>query len=153
MRTTQITCGILVLCGLAACGRDVQTPQQAARPTTATHQLPTATEAFHLRSECAKLGQQILDDNVVKRALNQSQISNYNEIANRCYVELTVQTADTTKPVEIMHRYLFDGQTKALLATTAIDKGAKSGIAYNTGIVGFEQVSEYINEKMKGAQR
>jgi hypothetical protein len=151
-RMTRIAASLWMLSALTACSRDAPAPQQTTQPATPTHQLPTATEVFHLRSECAKMGQQILNDNVVGLALSQSQVSNYNEKTNRCYVELTVQSADMTKPMTVMHRYLFDGQTKELLATTAIEKNVKSGIAYkNAGVAGFEKVNEYINEKMQDA--
>ena len=56
-----------------------------------------AAEVFRLRSACADLGQRILEDNAIGSALSKSQISNYNPRTNRCYVELIVQTADTTK--------------------------------------------------------
>ncbi len=70
---------------------------------------PTATEVFHLRSECAALGEKILDASIVGPALYKSQISHYNPQTNRCYVELTVQNADTTKPLLYLSRYLYDG--------------------------------------------
>ena len=99
-------------------------------PTTAPQQLPTATEVFHLRSECAKLGAKILNDNSVGRALSQSQLSHYNSNTNRCYIELTVQSADMTKAPEIMSRYLFDGQTEEMLAFAKVEKGKQSGMAF-----------------------
>ena len=151
--TIRIAGTLLALCFLVSCDRNASTATKVPTPVS-TNQLPTATEIFHLRSECAQLGQQILSDNVVGRALTQSQVSNYNETTNRCYVELTVQSADMTKPQEVMRRYLFDGQTKELLATSGVEKGTKSGIAYKVvGISGFEKVNEYINEKMQDSRQ
>src|SRR3990172_1063562 len=65
---------------------------------TPTFQPPTATEVFRLRSECAKLGEKILENNTVGSAVTQSQVSHYDPQTNRCYVELTVQTADLGTP-------------------------------------------------------
>jgi len=92
-------------------------------PPVRTNQIPTATEVFQMRSECASLGQKILNKNIVGIALTQSQLSNYNPKTNRCYVELTVQTADLSKEPEVMSRYLYDGQTEEMLAYTTIEKG------------------------------
>jgi hypothetical protein len=107
-------------------------PCEAENPSPEmTNRLPTATEVFHLRSECAALGRKILDNNVVGSALSQSQISHYDPKSNRCYVELTVQTADLTKPQDVFRRYLFDGQTDDMLAVTRIEKGERSGMVFD----------------------
>ena len=92
---------------------------------------PTATEIFHLRSECAALGEKILDANVVGPALSKSQISRYDPQTNRCYVELTVQTADTTKPISYFSRSVYDGQTGEILAIAKIKNGAKWRMVYD----------------------
>jgi hypothetical protein len=71
---------------------------------------PTATEVFHLRSECADLAAKIrtlhpgfgVSDNV---------LSHYDPHTNRCYVQLTDIGQD------LMHS-LYDGQTGDLLAST-----------------------------------
>jgi hypothetical protein len=43
----------------------------------------------------AALGDKVLEGNIiVGTGLSQSQVSHYNERTNRCYVELTIQTAD-----------------------------------------------------------
>lgn len=125
-------------------------PKQPA--SIAAQQLPTATEVFHLRSECTELGVKIMSENFIGTALTQSQVSHYNSETNRCYVELTVQSVDLnavgTKS-EYFAAYLFDGQTKELLAFTKIEKGIKSGIAFKKTISSFDKVSTYINEMMK----
>jgi hypothetical protein len=80
------------------------------------HQLPTATEVFQLRSACADLGQKILEDNAVGTALTKDQVSHYDSRTNRCYVELTINTADLTQGLDYLHRVLYDGQTREMLA-------------------------------------
>jgi len=143
MQSARVS-ALIAVCLLAACSS--KQPLSSAAPT---HQLPTATEVFNLRSKCAKLGQQILDNNVIGSALTQSVVSNYNEKTDRCYVELTVQTADLTQSNQIMEQYLFDGQTKEMLAVAKDDKGVKSGIVFKeAGILGFDAVNNYISKKM-----
>lgn len=138
---------------LAACHKEVPCP---APQETATAQLPTATEVFHLRTECAQLGEKILDGNTIGSALTQDVVSNYDPRDNRCYVELTVSTADLSvspvSPAYYQNRLLYDGQTNELLASVQIKNGKKFGIAYKfkggTMPIDFDGVSEYINSKM-----
>ena len=54
-------------------------------------QPPSATEVFHLRSLCAKLGEQLFEETFIGSALTKDQVSHYDPKSNRCYVELTVQ--------------------------------------------------------------
>ena len=86
---------------------------------------PSATELFELRSKCAALGEKILRENVIGSALTQSEVSHYDPKTARCYVELTVQNADITNPT-ITSTYLYDGQTKELLAFAQIEKNVRS---------------------------
>jgi len=105
---------------------------ESKRPSTdRTNRLPSATEVFHLRSECVALGQKILDGNVVGSALSHSQVSHYDPRTNRCYVELTIQTADTTKPLDYLNRVLYDGQTGEMLAVARLEKGKKWGMVFD----------------------
>jgi len=60
-----------------------------------------------------------------------------------------VQTADTAVPMTVFHRYLYDGQTRELLAMQSIDHDKKSGIVYKQGIYGFDQTGECIDKIMK----
>ena len=136
-------------------------PDNKSQITTA-FQLPTATEVFHLRSECASLGEKILENNHVGSALTQSQTSHYDPQTNRCYVELTVQTADLVTPVGdwLNHRYLYDGQTGELLAVANMkgtpgqgEKRETSGmvfvpIAKKSDMTGFEGASLFIDSMM-----
>ncbi len=129
---------------------DLQTSQQA-------YNLPTATEVFRLRSECVVLGQKTLDSNTIGSVLTQSQISHYNPATNRCYVQLTVQSANLSG--DYFSNYLFDGQTGDLLASATKEKGKNdrgvilSGPAETNkpdpseGV--FAATNDYINEVMK----
>lgn len=111
---------------------------------------PSATELFTLRSKCVQLGEKLLNDYPVGSALNQTQTAHYDVNSGRCYVLVTVQTADTTVPINAyqVRRYLFDGQTGELLADQSKDSKGKGGIVYNKGILGFEKTGEYIDKIM-----
>ena len=148
---------------LTSCGGQGSPRKQTASPEVNRH--PSATEVFHLRSECAALGQRILDGNVIGSALTQSQVSHYDPQTNRCYVELTVRTADLTKPMNYFGDYLFDGQTGEMLATARIENGKKSGVVFVFGVgppdgvfkrdpdIFFNQASDFINAKMADDRR
>jgi hypothetical protein len=138
--------GFVILCALLLTERGIA--QNAFSP-------PTATEIFHLHSECAALGQKILDENVIGRALEQSQTSRYNPVTNRCYVELVVQSADLTKPMKIFSQYLFDGQTGEMLASLKVENGQKSGTVFDRNHqtttyanAGWDDAQDYINAMM-----
>jgi hypothetical protein len=92
--------------------------------TQHSYNLPTATEVFNLRSQCAALGQKILDNNAVGSALTQSQNTYYNPVTNRCFVELTTQSADLSG--NLFSDYLYDGQTENLLASVTKNAGKKA---------------------------
>jgi len=153
MRYAALAATVLTL---AACHQEVPcaAPEQAVKQLTPVFQPPTATEAFHLRSECAKLGQAILDGNMIGAALTQDVTENYDARVNRCYVDLTVTTADMGVPQDspaFYHsRSLYDGQTRELLAEAHIRSGKQAGIVYKgkTTPFGFAEVIAYINDKM-----
>jgi hypothetical protein len=116
----------------------------------------TTTAVFHLRSECAVLGEKILDTKIVGAALSKSQTSLYNPQTNRSYVELTVQTADTTKTLSLLRRYLFDGQTGEML-TYAETKNSQpwSGMVFDQSHdkttfsnAGWDDANAYISAIM-----
>jgi hypothetical protein len=119
-------------------------------------QLPTASEVFHLRSLCAELGEKILQESVVGVALTEEQVSHYEPRSNRCYVELTVHAANLTEhSLHPFNRYLFDGQTKEMLAAVGIEHGRKSGMIFdkqhrvsNLQNGGWDDASEYIDAMM-----
>lgn len=110
---------------------------------------PAAAEVFELRSKCAMLGKKLLGNNIVGSDSRQSQVSHYDPKIKRCFVQLTVQSADLFKPPDKLDRYLYDGQTAELLAFAGIEKGVKSGMIFKKGSAGFEEASSYIDEKMK----
>jgi hypothetical protein len=72
------------------------------------------------------MGEKALQNNFIGNALTQEQVSHYNPKDNRCYVKLSVHTADLTTPREnyIEYDYLYDGQSNEMLADT-IQKGEK----------------------------
>ena len=63
---------------------------------------------------------------MIGSALTQEQVSHYNPIDIRCYVRLSVHTADLTTPRRnyISDNFLEDGQTGEILATIYF-KGGK----------------------------
>lgn len=95
-------------------------PQQAKESTPqpiSTFRMPTATEVFHLRSECATLGKKIMEENTSGNSnYYEEQVSHYNPETNRCFVEVNHQIATSELPYKL-HRSLYDGQTGELLAT------------------------------------
>jgi hypothetical protein len=107
---------------VASCGPSRERDPQTSKPMAP----PSATEVFHLRSECEALGENIMGGNIIGRALTQSQTSHYDPATNRCYVELNVNTADLTQFSDYFSRYLYDGQTGEMLAFTTTDHGKKT---------------------------
>ena len=158
-RTFKVTTAALILAGFAGLVAVFVTMllPRATVPVAEErgHQLPTATEVFQLRSACADLGQKLLEENVVGSALAQDQISHYNPRTNRCYVEVTINTADLTKPMNYFHRVLYDGQTSEMLASAQMRKGSKSGMVFDKQHLtttlenaGWDDASEYIDAMM-----
>ena len=127
---TALSKSALIVCvclSWVACRQEASPPAVAQQPVA---QPPTATEVFTLRSKCAALGEQILEGNDIGIALTQSQTSHYDPKTNRCYVELTVETADTTQPLNERSVFLYDGQTKEVLAFARNENGKKSGMVF-----------------------
>jgi hypothetical protein len=92
---------------------------------------PTATEVFNLRSKCAELGEKILNENVIGAALAQEQVSHYDPSSSRCYVKLSVHTADLAHIRDTFTSYLYDGQTGQMLGWSEIKKGVKDGFMFS----------------------
>lgn len=138
---------IYAFMSLLACEKQSPAPQQV------VVQAPTATEVFNLRSKCADLGEQILENNIVGVALTQSQTSHYDPKTNRCYVELTVQTGDTTRPLTYLSQTLYDGQTKEILAFARTEDGKNSGMVFvpaaNPANDFFANATAFINKMME----
>jgi hypothetical protein len=142
-------CAIVLLLLLIGCHTASKPRVEADTPV---QKLRTSTEVFELRSKCAAFGEKILNEHFIGSALSQSQTSHYNPKTNRCYVELTVQTADTTKPLDNFSRSLFDGQTGEVLTRATINKGAKWGMVYVrhevTSSSFFDDANAYIDKMM-----
>jgi hypothetical protein len=100
---------------------------------------PTATEAFHLRSECAKCGEKILENNPAyvmaqenlkkgKAPYTVTQQTHYNAKDNHCYVFLNY--IDYEKGPFAGSYSLYDGQTGELLATVEVKGLKESGMIF-----------------------
>jgi hypothetical protein len=72
-------------------------------------------------------------------------------------VELTIQTADLSKPISqhYNHRVLYDGQMKEMLAYALIERGKKAGMVFDkqhrtTSLdnAGWDDASAYIDAMM-----
>jgi hypothetical protein len=116
-----------------------------------------ATEEVRLRAACAASGEQILASNLVRFAVYQVQFSHYSMRMGRCYVEMMVQTITREEKSDRVGRFLYDGETKELLAFAEIKDGKKSGRVYdlNHGTTtfensGFDDASDYIYARMAG---
>jgi hypothetical protein len=115
---------------------------------------PTASEVFKLRSECVALGDKLLEADIIGTALAHDALSHYDLNTNRCYVEITVHTADLSAENPYHATYLYDGQTRQMLATLTIKKGQKSGMVYvvpppgRSDDNGFGFTVGYIRSKM-----
>lgn len=100
-------------------------------------------ELLNLQSKCTAMGKKVMQGNLIGNALTQEQVSRYNPKDNRCYVKLTVHTADLTTPREKYEKsdYLVDGQTGVMLAY-ATQEGQK-----NTGMVLDTSLEKLMQEK------
>ena len=116
---------LIILFALTACdqrGAEKSAPLAQVRK-------PTASEVFALRSKCTELGDTILtrmqgrwDDAGAESIarLDTGSDANaktrYNPATNRCYVEVDVGTINPDREVYEEIRYLYDGQTREMLA-------------------------------------
>jgi len=124
------------------------------------HENPRAAEEVRLRSACAASGEQILASNFIRSVVYQEQFTRYSPKTNRCYVEMRVQTIDPDKQSDRFAQYLYDGQTKEMLAFAQIQNGKKSGkvfdlhhrtTSFENG--GWDDASEYIYAMMADDRR
>ena len=152
-RTTSLKSIVVVVCLLVVPA--YLTFVIAAMAAERRHQVPAVEEIIRLRSTCATWGQQILESNFIRSALYQEQFSRYSPQANRCYVEMRIQTHDPEKQLDRFGQYLYDGQTKEMLAFAQIQNGKKSGrvfdlhhrtMSFENG--GWDDASEYIYATM-----
>jgi hypothetical protein len=104
---------------------------------------------------CAASGEQILAGNIVGAAVYQEQFSHYSPRTGRCYIEMRVQTIASDAQADRVGRFLYDGQTKELLAYAEIKDGKKSGrvfdLNHHTSTFqnsGWDDASGYIYRMM-----
>jgi hypothetical protein len=135
---------------LVGCNNSQQDQKIEKTNSEVNFQLPTATEIFHLRSECAKMGEKILSENYIGISLTQSQVSKYDPKSNRCYVELSVMSADPSLPIEKFYQSygLYDGQTKEMIAFATEEKGKKKFGSFKVPKKSYDDTLDYIYEVM-----
>jgi hypothetical protein len=138
-------------------GSDIHNQQKLIAQLSANSngRLPTLSEVFHLRSECAALGQKILDGNGAPPTLTQGVDSNYDQTANRCYIESTVSSAVSVSFATPSNSdyYLYDGQTGKLLAYATAENGYQAGRVFVPhraipNATQYDDALEYINSMM-----
>jgi hypothetical protein len=133
----------------------VALPVAAARADGSAQLLPPITEEAQFRSACTASGEEILAANLIRAALSQEQVSRYSPRTSRCYVEMRVQTLDRPAHLERFGRFLYDGQTKELLAFAEIKDRRKSGRVFDLyhrtttfENAGWDDANEYIHTMM-----
>jgi len=89
-------------------------------------------------------------------ALTKDQVSHYDPQTNRCYVQLTVQIADLSKPDDYFNTTLYDGQTGETLAYARTEHGKKSGMVFDGSLPDgqdpdrfWNHATDFINGKMQ----
>ena len=114
--------------------------------------LPSAGGVPRLGSECAEKGKLMLLGTVIDPALTKYQTSHYDAHTNRCYVDLTVRSANN------VNRNLFDGQTNDLLAVARIQNCKKIGMMIDRRDgklkhAEWDAATAYINAAMANERR
>jgi hypothetical protein len=121
---------------------------------------PTATEVFHLRSECAALGEKLFNRIAAEyraeyQVLSYGQLSHYDPRTNRCYVKLQFSFANKKTLGYYINTCLYDGQTGENLACARqhADKFLHDEKKSDISVLDRFQVSSdeayaYINERM-----
>ena len=101
----------------------------------------TATEIFHLRSECGRLSKQVYEENHISSKKIHSYVSsNYDENTNRCYVLVTHVFMEENSRSDS----LYDGQGGGIIADCFKDGGFIRGVT-----VSHEQACSYIAKMMQ----
>lgn len=108
---------------------------------------PTATEVFHLRTECSKLGKQLLEEAGIGTSSHGFSVyfSKYDENTNRCYVMIKNTFLGKESGVSLT---LYDGQGGGALAMWGTTGIAFIGDRFN---VPPAEAYEYIQRVMKDA--
>jgi hypothetical protein len=104
---------------------------------------------------CTAAGEQILAGNVIRGAVYQEQFSHYSPRTGRCNVEMRVEVMGSDGDADRFGRFLYDGETKELLAYAEIKGGKKSGRVFDLNHrtrtfenSGWNDASEYIYRMM-----
>jgi hypothetical protein len=82
------------------------------------------------------MGEKLMEGNTIGNALTQDQVSHYNPKDNRCYVKLTVSTADLRTPRDKYRTddYLYDGQTHEMLANVTHNGDSKTAMVFDSSL-------------------
>jgi|SRR5579883_803210 len=120
-----------VLLFLVGCQKSSSPSTSAASADAPAFLAPTATEVFDLRTKCAELGEKIMKNAAARSDLKKEELSHYDPKTNRCYVRLTIRSANANQGDEDFQQYLYDGQTGQMLAAIRRQNGVKSGDIYS----------------------
>lgn len=144
MKTMIALLGVM-LSGFGQIGCEHRNEETVAPRAEARSLPPTATEVFHLQSECVEMGKKVLENNLAyqmeKLDMEQgkmpkddvTQLAHYNTKDNHCYVELSLR--DTGEQMKYAMREVYDGQTGELLASYSIKNpplGEANGIIFKS---------------------
>jgi hypothetical protein len=149
---TEVLMGVfarlLVLAPVVAAGFLAMPMAGIAAP--ADEHAPRAAEV-----RCATSGEEILADNVIRAAVYQEQFSHYSPRTGRCCVEMRVEVLGSDEDADRVGRFLYDGQTKELLAFAETKNGKKSGRVFDPNHRtttfengGWDDASDYIYRMM-----
>jgi hypothetical protein len=171
MRDVVLALTVIIVAILGAVvysqGNDIRSQQKFIEQlgTNVSSRIPTATEQFHLRSDCAAMAQKILDSGDINPTiahqvgLDETVDSNYDPKTNRCYVELNMQTTSLTisSKSRVANYYLYDGQTGTQLAFAVSQNGQQTGMVFVAHQVvpnatPYDDALEYINDIMNVGQ-
>ncbi len=100
-----------------------------------------------------------MEGNLIGNALTQDVLTHYNPTSNRCYVKLSVYTANPFTPLKdrISDEYLYDGQTREFLVAATFDHGEKSAsilsdsfrtFVHNPALPTYQETDALINKFM-----
>jgi hypothetical protein len=141
---------------LLACTKSKDPPAANKQDGPLPYRSASASEVFNLRTQCAKLGDEILEGEIVGPALTKDIATHYNPKTNRCYAQVTIQPSDLSGGDS--STYLYDGQTKEMLAFYTNKAGKKTymnlaqlptGDEEETNVPNEEQVLDAINLAMR----
>jgi hypothetical protein len=157
-RAIIILIGVVILIGVGAVasrGRMAAYAQQS-KPCGMS-----ATEIFHLRSECRGLGEQLANEKRQESPKNSvSYISHFASNANRCYVRIWDYVISDDHTYTMTKYTLYDAQSMDVLAWTCFIHPSKAGEkpTYMGNIkddmtdstyVAYSKAEDFMNRHMK----